>query len=94
MLRYCFLSSFIELRWTVAEKKSKYVGQSEAGRPSWFPDRSEKKNTNMTEDIEILLPIKFRWIPVADKKSKMSQLIRDRGGDLGLPIGPKNAHFV
>ena len=31
------------------------------GRPSCFSDR--QKNTNLVEGFEILLPIKFRWIP-------------------------------
>ena len=30
------------------------------GKPSRFSDR---KNTNLAEDIEILLPVKVRWIP-------------------------------
>ena len=49
-----------------------------------FFDRSE--NTNFVEDVEILLPVKFR--------SKMSQPIRGQGGNLVFPIGLKNTKVV
>ena len=54
------------------------------------------KNTNLVEDIEILLLVKFIWIPLSssEEESKMSQPIRDRGGHLVFPIGPKNTNLV
>ena len=48
------------------------------------------KNINLVEDVKILLPVKFGWIP----KSKMSQPIRGQGGHLSLPTGLKNSNFV
>ena len=40
------------------------------------------KNASLVEDVEILLPIKFRRISftVSEENSKMSQLIRGQGG--------------
>ena len=54
------------------------------------------KNSNLVESVEILLPVKFRWILLADstEKSKMSQPIRGLGGHLVFPIGPKNTNLV
>ena len=54
------------------------------------------KNTNLVEGVEILPPIKFRWIPFSGcrKKSKMSQPIRGQGGHLVFPIPPKNTNLV
>ena len=55
------------------------------------------KNTNLVEDIEILLPVKFRWIlftGVSKKKSKMYQPIRDQSGHLVFLIGSKNTNLV
>ena len=54
------------------------------------------KNTNLVEGVEILLPVKFRWIPFSGfgGKSKMSQPIRGQGGHLVFPIVPKNTNLV
>ena len=41
-LRSCFLSSFIEFCYAVANKKSKMSQPSEPGQSSWFSDRPEK----------------------------------------------------
>ena len=51
------------------------------------------KNTNLVEDVEILLLrlssfVEFRSA-VSEEKSKMSQPIRGQGGHLVFPIGPK-----
>ena len=56
----------------------------------------DPKNTNLVEDVEILLPVKFREFrsAVSAKKSKMSEPIRGQGGHLFLPIGPKNINLV
>ena len=52
------------------------------------------ENTNLVEDVEILLPIKFRLILFSGSKEKpkMSQRIRGQGGHLVFPIGPKNTN--
>ena len=55
------------------------------------------KNTNLVEDVEILLPIKFSLSSVSavsEEKSKMSQPIRGQGGHLVFPIGSKNTNLV
>ena len=54
------------------------------------------KNTNLVEDIEILHPIKFRWITftVSEEKLKMSQPIRGQGGHLVFQISQKNTNLV
>ena len=39
------------------------------GRPSWFSDRP--KNTNLVEDVAILLPVKFWQNPFFNKQFQM-----------------------
>ena len=46
-----------------------------------------KKNTNLVEDVQILLPV------VSEEKSKMSQPIRGQGSHLVFPIGQKNTNL-
>ena len=55
-----------------------------------------RKNTNIVEDVEIFLSVKFHWIPFSGfrGKSKMSQPIRGQGGHLVFPISPKNTNLV
>ena len=55
------------------------------------------KNTNLVEGIEILLLVKFRWIPFSSFRGEvenMSQLIRGQGSHLVFPIGPKHKNWV
>ena len=53
--------------------------------------RDQKHKLDRRRCHEHLLPVKFRRIPFSkEEKSKMYQLIRDQGGHLGFPIGPKN----
>ena len=54
------------------------------------------KNTNLVEDVEILLPVNFVEFrsTVSEEKSKMSQPIRGQGGHLVFPIRPKNTNLV
>ena len=51
----------------------------------------DPKITNLVEDVEILLSVKFRQIPFSGcrEEIEMSQPIRGQGGHLGFPIGPK-----
>ena len=61
-LRSCFLSSFVKFRSAVSEEKSKMSQPIRCqGGLLVFP--IGPKNTNLVEDVEILLPVKFRWIP-------------------------------
>ena len=60
-----------------------------------FPN--EPKNTNLVEDVEILLPCQVSLnsvSAVSEEKSKMSQPIRGQGGHLVFPIGPKNTNLI
>ena len=58
----CFQSSFVEFRSAVLEEKSKMSQpiRVRGGHPV-FP--IGPKNTNLVEDVEILLPVKFGWFP-------------------------------
>ena len=64
------------------------------GRPSWFSDRPEKHK--LGEYIEILLPVKFRRIPLSGFREEVKSVSanRARGGHLVFPIGPKNTSLV
>ena len=61
-MRSCFLSSFVEFRSAVSEEKSK-MSQPIRGQGGNLLCPIGPKNTNLVGDVEILLPVKFRWIP-------------------------------
>ena len=54
------------------------------------------KNTNLVEDIEFLLPVRFRWIPFNGFRGEVENVsVKQRpGGHLVFPIGPKNTNLV
>ena len=54
------------------------------------------RKTNLVEDIEILLPVNFRWIPFSGCRGKAENVSANQrpGGNLGFPIGPKNTNLV
>ena len=54
------------------------------------------QNTNLVEDVEILLPVKFHYILFSGFRGEveMSRPIRGQGGHLVFPIGPKNTNLV
>ena len=58
-LRSCFLSSFVEFCSVVSEEKSK-MSQPIRGQGGHFVFPIGPKNTNLVEDVEIYLPVKFR----------------------------------
>ena len=60
-MRSCFLSSFVEFGSAVSEKKSK-MSRLIRGQGGHLVFSIGPKNTNLVEGVEILLPIKFRWI--------------------------------
>ena len=62
-MRSSFLSSFIKFRSGVSEEKLK-MSQPIRGKGGHLVFPIGPKNTNLVEDVEILLPIKFRWIPL------------------------------
>ena len=53
-------------------KSPKCLSQSEAGWPSCF--FIGPKNTNVVEDVKILLPVKFRWIPFSDCRGEVENV--------------------
>ena len=85
-------------RWDLASSKPKFRwipfrGEVEMSRPIRgqggnlvFP--IGPKSTNLVEDVEILLPVKFVAL-VSEEKSKMSRPNRGQGGHLVYPIGPE-----
>ena len=84
--------SFAELR-LVASEKSK-MSQPIRGQDGHLGFPIGPKNTNLVEDVEVLLLVKFRWIPFADFRDVENVLASGRGGHLGFPIGPKNTNLV
>ena len=60
-LTSCFLSGFAEVLSTISEEKSK-MSQPIRSQGRHLIFLIGLKNTNLVEDIEILLPVMFRWI--------------------------------
>ena len=78
----------------VSEKKSK-MSQPIRGQGGHLVFQIDLKNTDLVEDVEILLPVKFCGIQFSGfREVKMSQPIRGQGGHLVFPIGPKNTNLV
>ena len=73
MLRSCFLSSFVEFRSAVLEEKSK-MSQPIRGQGGHLVFPIGPKNTNLVEDVEILLPVKFRWIPFSGFRGEVENV--------------------
>ena len=133
MLKYCFLSSFVEFCSVVSEEKSdmsqpirsvatscfsdwcwdlascqvslnsvqwfqwrnrKCLSQSEAGA-AILVFRSARKNINLVLDVEILLPVNFRWIPFRGEVENISANQRPgRPSLLSDGPGKKNKNLV
>ena len=73
MLRSYFLSSFVEFRSVVSEEKSK-MSQPIRGQGSHLVFPIGPKNTNLVEDIKILLPVKFHWIPFSGFRGEVENV--------------------
>ena len=54
-------------------RSRKCLSQSEARAAILFY-RSARKNTNLVEDIEILLPVKFHWIPFSGFRGEVKNV--------------------
>ena len=54
------------------------------------------KNTNLVEDVEILLPVKFRWIPFSGFREEVENVPANQrpGRPSCFSIGPKNTNLV
>ena len=72
-LRSCFLSSFVEFRSAVSEKKSK-MSQPIRGQGGHFVFLIGPKNTNLVQNVEILLPVKFCWIPFSGFREEVENV--------------------
>ena len=72
-LRSCFLSSFVESRSAVSEEKPKMY-QPITGQGGHFVFLICPKNTNLVEDVEILLPVKFRVIPFSGFRGEVENV--------------------
>ena len=73
MLRSCFLLSFVEFYSAVSEEKLK-MSQQIIGQGGHFVFPIHLKNTNLAEGVEILLPIKFRWIPFSSFRGEVENV--------------------
>ena len=72
-LRSCFLSSFVEFHSAVSEEKSK-MSQPIRGQGGHLVFPIGPKNTNLVEDVEILLPVKFCWIPFSGFRGEVENV--------------------
>ena len=95
-LRSCFLSSFVKFHSAVSDEKSKMY-QPIRGQGGHLVFPIGPKNTNLVEDVEILLPVKVRWIPFKRFQRRSQKCLsksRSLGGHIVFPIGPKNTNLV
>ena len=94
MLCSFFFSSFVKFRSSVSEEKWK-MSQPIRGQGGHLVFPIGPKNTNFVKDIEIVLPVKFHWIPFSSfREVEMSPPIRGQGGHFIFPIGPKKTDYV
>ena len=68
------LSIFVEFPSAVSEEKSNIFSQSEARPAILFFQSARKKPINLVEDIEILLPFRFRWIPFSGFRGEVENV--------------------
>ena len=54
------------------------------------------KNTNLVEGVEILLPVKFRWIPLSGFRGEVENVSANQrpGRPFCFWVGPKNTNLV
>ena len=95
MLRSCFLSSFVEFRSVVSKEKSK-MSQPIRGQGGHLVFPIDSKNTNVVKDVEILIPVKFCWIPFSAFGGEVENVSANQrpGRPSCFPFSPKNTNFV
>ena len=56
----------------------------------------DRKNTNLVEEVEILLPVKYHWIPFSSFRGEVENVsaIQRPGWPSCFLIGPKNTNLV
>ena len=64
----------------IQRRSRKCLCQSKAGAAILF-FRSTRKNTKLAEDVEILLPVKFRWIPIRGFREVVNVKNQQRSDD-------------
>ena len=69
----CFLSSFVEFRSAASEGKSN-MSQPIRGQGGHLVFPIGPKNTNLVEDVEILFPVKFPWIPFSGFRKEVENV--------------------
>ena len=72
-LRSCLLSNFVEFGSAVSEVKSN-MPQEIRGYGGHLVFPIGPKNTNLVEGVEILLPVKFRWIPFSGFRGEVENV--------------------
>ena len=94
-LRSCFLSRFVEFHSAVSTEKSK-MSQPIRGQGGHLVFPIGLKNTNLVEGFEILLPVKFRWIPLSGFRGEVENVSANQR--LGRPAcfsdRPENTNLV
>ena len=95
MLRSYFLSSFVEFCLAVSEEKSKMY-QPIRGQDGHLVIPIGPKNTNLVEDVKILLPVKICWILLSGFRGEVKNISANQrsGRPSCFPIGPKNTNLV
>ena len=75
-LRSCFLSSFVEFRSADSEKSK--MSQPIKGQGGHLVLPIGPKNINLVEGVEILLPVKFHWIPFSSFRGEVENVSADQ----------------
>ena len=89
-MRSCFLSSVVEFRSVVSEEKLK-LSQQIRGQGGHLVFPIGPKNTNWEEDVQISLPVKFRWIPISGFRGEVKTVSSNqRSGVEGHHVFPIN----
>ena len=95
MLRSCFLWSFFEFLSAVSEEKSK-MSQPIRGQGGHLVFLMGPKNTNLVEDVVILLPVKFLWIPFSGFREEVENVSANQrpGRPSCFSDRPENTNLV
>ena len=85
------MSSFVEFHLGFSEEKAK-ISQPIRGQGCHLVFPIGPKNTNLVEDVEILLPVHFCWILSREVKNVSAN--QRLGGHLVYLNSPKNTNLV
>ena len=92
-MSYCILSCFVEFRSAVSEERSNMF-QPIRVQDNHLVFPIGPKNISCVEDDEILLPVKFRWIPLSGFRGVVENVSASRrpGRPSCFSNRPKNTH--